>query len=59
MEHKIHPLDIYKTPVNDNEEIKGNQEWEEQSIAINLLNMAKIVQEIAPMDNPTSLTKKP
>ncbi len=58
MEHRIHPLDIYKT-TSDNEEIKGNQQWKEQSIAVDLLNMARIVQEITPMDNPTSLTKKP
>jgi hypothetical protein len=59
MEHKIHLLDIYKTPTSDNEEVKGNQQWEEQSVAIDLLNMAIIVQEITPMDNPTLLTKKP
>jgi hypothetical protein len=59
MEHRIHPLNIYKTPTSDNEEIQGNQQWKEQSIAVDLLNMARIVQEITPMDNPTSLTKKP
>ncbi len=59
MEHRIHPLDIYKTPTSDNEEVKGNQQWEEQSITIDLWNMVGIVQEITPMDNPTSWTKKP
>lgn len=43
MEHRIHPLDIYKTTTSDNEEIKGNQQWKEQSIAVDLLNMARIV----------------
>jgi hypothetical protein len=59
MEHRIHPLDIYNTPTSDNEEVKGHQEWEEQFVAIDLLNMARIVQETSPMDNLTSLTKKP
>ncbi len=29
MEHRIHPFYIYKTPTSDNEEVKGNQQWEE------------------------------
>jgi hypothetical protein len=64
MEHRTRPLGTYITPTSDNEEgeedynlddeVKGNQQWEEHFVAVELLNIVGIVKKKTPTNNPTT-----
>lgn len=69
MEHRTGPSNICTTlATNDNEEgekdyssndeIEGNQQWEEQSTTT-ILHIARIVQKTTPPNNPTTSIKDP